>query len=301
MLTNANLTGANLANAQLTFSTLRGANLSSSTLIYADLMGANLANVKLSRSILTSANLTGADLTNVQLDGSILTIADLTAANLVGANLSGSVLTSVNLTGANLQNAYLEGSVSLSSAIFDSATYNQWTVFPEEFDPVATGLNLLISPAGDLDADGVLNAADVDMLASKIGGRDIRTWWLPDAAFDLNGSGAINLDDHRTWIKDLKHTWYGDADLNGEFNSNDFVRAFQTGKYETTESAGWSEGDWNGDGIFDSADFVTAFQDGGYEQGPRPDAAVVPEPGGWSLFVMGLPSWRFVRRSRRSV
>ena len=27
-------------------------------------------------------------------------------------------------------------------------------------------------------------------------------------------------------------TWFGDADLNGEFNSSDFVQAFQVGKYE---------------------------------------------------------------------
>ena len=73
--------------------------------------------------------------------------------------------------------------------------------------------------------------------------------------------------------QDVKRTWYGDADFNGEFNSSDFVQVFQAGKYEQgwlTESgwavgalAGWSEGDWNGDGLFDSSDFITAFQDGG--------------------------------------
>ena len=61
--------------------------------------------------------------------------------------------------------------------------------------------------------------------------------------------------------------------------------------------AGWSEGDWNGDGVFTSADFIIAFQDGGYEQGPRPDAAAVPEPAAWTLLVIGLSLWSFGRRT----
>ena len=62
------------------------------------------------------------------------------------------------------------GDAILQSAIFDSATvYNQWTVFPEDFDPVASGLTLVMSPTGDLDADDAFDADDVDMLASKIG------------------------------------------------------------------------------------------------------------------------------------
>ena len=57
------------------------------------------------------------------------------------------------------------------------------------------------------------------------------------------------------------------------------MHVFQAGKYETVWEACWAQGDWNGDGLFNSDDFVIAFQDGGYEQGPRPDVAVVPEPG----------------------
>ena len=89
---------------------------------------------------------------------------------------------------------------------------------------------------------------------------------------------------------------FGDADLNGEFNSSDMVQVFAAGKYETGESAGWSNGDWNGDGLFDSSDMVTAFADGGYEKGPRTGAVVVPEPGTALLLATGLWITVTVRR-----
>ena len=135
---------------------------------------------------------------------------------------------------------------------------------------------------GDFDLNGLLNAADVDLLTQEIVGQ------RHPLLFDLNGDSLVDLVDHQVWVKDLKETWIGDADLNGEFNSSDFVQAFQAGTYETKEPAGWSEGDWNGDGIFDSSDFVIAFQDGGYEQGLRTDPAAVPEPASAILLFASL-------------
>ena len=55
------------------------------------------------------------------------------------------------------------------------------------------------------------------------------------AAFDLDDDSLVNEQDHRIWVKDLKHTWFGDANLDGEFNSADFVQVFQAGKYGTGE------------------------------------------------------------------
>ena len=45
------------------------------------------------------------------------------------------------------------------------------------------------------------------------------------------------------------------------------VQVFSRGKYETGETAGWEDGDWNGDTKFGSGDMVAAFAAGGYEQG----------------------------------
>ncbi|MCA9169643.1 MAG: PEP-CTERM sorting domain-containing protein, partial [Planctomycetales bacterium] len=57
-----------------------------------------------------------------------------------------------------------------------------------------------------------------------------------------------------------------------------------------------STGDWNGDADFDSSDFVAAFQAGGYENGPRAAVAQVPEPG--SMAMIGFGMWLLLFRER---
>jgi hypothetical protein len=97
---------------------------------------------------------------------------------------------------------------------------------------------------------------------------------------------VIDGADHRLWVKDLKRTSFGDANLDGQFASSDFVNVLQAGEYEDVIplNSTWSTGDWNADGDFTTLDVVVAFQDGGYEQGPRAGAEV-PEPAG-QLFVL---------------
>jgi hypothetical protein len=114
---------------------------------------------------------------------------------------------------------------------------------------------------GDLNGDGVLDASDIDLLVLVID--PVPVW------FDLNQDGVVDFGDRQFWVHELKTTWIGDANLDGQFNSGDFVQVFAAGKYETIHFAGWVEGDWNGDMQFDSSDIVAAYVDGGYEQGPR--------------------------------
>ena len=146
---------------------------------------------------------------------------------------------------------------------------------------------------GDFDYDGQLTSVDIHRLITEINAPD------PRSSFDLNADGSVDANDLTAWTKDFKSTWIGDANLDGEFNSGDFVDVFKTGKYEANLAASWSEGDWNGDQRFDSGDFVAAFQDGGYEQGLRPAAvATVPEPTGcFLLTTLGLV---LLSRSRAS-
>ena len=134
---------------------------------------------------------------------------------------------------------------------------------------------------GDFDGDGAVGTSDINALIAAI--KD------PNAAssFDVDGSGTVDDADRISWVKDVKRTWIGDANLDGEFNSTDFVNVFQAGLFESGNMAGWEQGDWNGDMVFDSGDFVAAFQDGGFENGPVPPAAV-PEPASASLMLLGL-------------
>jgi hypothetical protein len=67
-------------------------------------------------------------------------------------------------------------------------------------------------------------------------------------------------------VLDLLGTTYGDADLDGVFNTRDLVLVLQVGKYEdgVPDNATWAEGDWDGDGDFGTGDFVLALRTGGY-------------------------------------
>jgi hypothetical protein len=183
----------------------------------------------------------------------------------------------------------------LDAAIFDAtSTYNQWTVFPDYFDPVAAGLTLALSPLGDFDGDGELQMADLDELIQRLRFGEPRRWLAE--LHDVNENDRLSSSDLDFWIKELKGTWFGDANLDGEFNSSDMVQVFAAGKYETEQEASWAMGDWDASGIFDSSDMVTAFADGGYEKGLRMDAAAVPEPTSVLLLVTGLMGLAIFRR-----
>lgn len=134
--------------------------------------------------------------------------------------------------------------------------------------------------SGDFDVNGVLDVRDLDLLAMPINAGESRP------LFDLDGDGEVSESDRDVWVHDLANTYYGDSNLDGEFNSRDLTLVFQAAEYEDDidGNSTWAEGDWNGDGDFTSRDLVFAFQDDGYEKGPRVTA--VPEPRG--LLLVGF-------------
>jgi Asp-tRNA(Asn)/Glu-tRNA(Gln) amidotransferase A subunit family amidase len=138
-----------------------------------------------------------------------------------------------------------------------------------------------LSLPGDLNMDGVLDGLDIDLLTDKVlsASRDL--------LFDFNYDRRVNGLDRRVWVVEFAKTYFGDANLDGEFNSSDLVSVFQSGQYEDGIAANstWSGGDWNGDREFDSADFVISFQEGGYEKGPRNALRLIPEPAGAVMLV----------------
>ena len=141
-----------------------------------------------------------------------------------------------------------------------------------------------MGPACDFDGDQICGLTDIDALtAVVVAGSDI-------PKYDLDRNGEVNQEDRRVWVEDLEKTWFGDANLDGEFNSADFVDVFVAGEYEDdiARNSGWGEGDWDGDQDFTSSDFIKAFTGGGYELGKRPPVAAVPEPSGVLLLALGL-------------
>jgi hypothetical protein len=111
---------------------------------------------------------------------------------------------------------------------------------------------------GDLDGNGAIAAADFDLLCRGLRSGDDR--------FDLNRDGRANDEDVRYMVRDLAKTRFGDANVDGAFDTGDLVSLFQIGEFEDEidGNSTWAEGDWNCDGDFTTADLILAFQDGGF-------------------------------------
>ncbi|RJQ42573.1 MAG: pentapeptide repeat-containing protein [Gaiellales bacterium] len=93
-----------LARADLAGAVLEGADLS-----YANLFAADLTGARLDGADLSSANLMYALLVQARLDGADLRQANLFAADLSGADLSGARLSGAHAAGARLRGTLLEG------------------------------------------------------------------------------------------------------------------------------------------------------------------------------------------------
>ena len=79
------------------------------------------------------------------------------------------------------------------------------------------------------------------------------------------------------FVLSILESKFGDANLDGTFNSTDFVFVFGAAEYEDDlqGNSGWADGDWNCDGGFDTQDFVTAFTYNGYSAAARPKTVLL--------------------------
>ncbi len=157
--------------------------------------------------------------------------------------------------------------------------------------------NLVIDGAadrrsGDIDGNGLLDENDINAISQALRNGSA------SLEFDIDRDGRVHDNDRTAWVHDVRKTYFGDANLDGFFDTGDLVSVLAAGKYEDLIplNAAWETGDWNGDGDFTSADLITALSDGGYERGPR--VVAVPEPG-FSVPALLTISGLSLRRRQR--
>jgi hypothetical protein len=115
---------------------------------------------------------------------------------------------------------------------------------------------------GDFDLDSDVDADDIDLLFNNFG----------NASYDLTADGVTNNLDAFHLIRVILGTEYGDADLDGDVDVDDFNRLALG--YGT--SAGWAGGDFTGNDIVDGSDLDTLTQYFGF-QAPA-GSLTIPEP-----------------------
>jgi hypothetical protein len=168
--------------------------------------------------------------------------------------------------------SYIPDPIFVGTDWFEYQAYD----FLTESTPAVVWLEVAGPPntVGDFNDDLEVDALDLELLAGVL--REGRQ----DLFYDLTADGFVDHQDLLFLVQDLLGTSIGDANLDGAFNSEDFVVVFQAGLYESTSSgtADWSTGDWNCDGRFDSNDFVFAFQHGMYEVNALPARPAVSPP-----------------------
>jgi len=100
---------------------------------------------------------------------------------------------------------------------------------------------------GDFDADGVVDASDIDSLYQHLAPAG-----EADVGYDLDGDGDVDAADVAVLIHDVLNTEFGDANLDGTVDTVDLTcLATSYG-----QAGGWTSGDFNGDGVVDTADLT---------------------------------------------
>ena len=113
------------------------------------------------------------------------------------------------------------------------------------------------SPRGDTNGDGILTSLDIDTLYSALE--------LGDAPvsphLDLNLDGQLNALDVAVLVRDIFRTDYGDLNLDGDVDFEDFIQL--SASFGSDEST-WAEGNLDGEAGVQFADFLLLSQNFGF-------------------------------------
>ena len=107
---------------------------------------------------------------------------------------------------------------------------------------------------GDVNLDGVRDAADLDAISHSLG--------AVNSAFDYDGNTTVNAADVDSLLNSAFTTRRGDADLDHTVGFSDLVTLAQN--YNTLGAGHWSAGDFNGDSNIDFGDLVMLAQNYGF-------------------------------------
>ena len=133
------------------------------------------------------------------------------------------------------------------------------------------------SVPGDFNADRMLTVDDIDLLSAETQKSEPRAW------FDLTGDGTVDGNDRDFWITDLKETFVGDANLDGQVDAADLNALALS--WQDDDATSWGHGDFNGDGLVTSTDLNDLALNW---RGGIPQAAAVPEPTSHVLLAMAV-------------
>jgi hypothetical protein len=112
--------------------------------------------------------------------------------------------------------------------------------------------------AADLNGDRRLDTGDLAIFSAGIRANKLE--------YDFTGDGSLDHADVSFFVTIVFGIGFGDANLDGVFDSRDLQQVLQVGEYEDDlpGNSTWAEGDWNLDGEFNSSDLVVALQHGHY-------------------------------------
>ncbi len=138
-------------------------------------------------------------------------------------------------------------------------------------------------PRGDFNMDGSFDILDADLLVADIASG------ANTAAFDLDGSGAVDGDDLDQWLSTAAGVngfsepyRPGDANLDGNVNATD-LNALGVNWLSASDS--WSSGDFDANAMVNASDLNALGINWQSTIASAADTATVPEPASVFLFV----------------